>query len=341
MREREPRLLGRAHGLAGLERGGIDMEQADEGIAGQEIELDVGQRFELVARLGGGDEVEEEPELRDLDRLLHEVHAVEVFGDELLLEPVGDRRLVLPALVFDPLRDRAMPERLTTANERGGEIEQRLQRGDEERTRAARGIEQRKSRQGFLQQVLAERTVGMKKQVADGGEGTRRGALGDAGGVELHGVGGPLGGGVEHELVDSLLAEVLGDLRPRVVSAEFLLVDVLFEDVAEDVGVDLLVVSAGRVVERPRVALEEAEEIFEGGIRNADLLVRSAEERGALDSLLDPVGQEESAIEIRDIAERHGAERRALRLRLREALEKEVAQEVGEEPILLCGRGGG
>ena len=78
---------------------------------------------------------------------------------------------------------------------------------------------------------------------------------------------------VEDELVDGLLAKVLGDLGAGVVGAEFLLVDVFLEDVAEHVRVDLVVVAAGRVVEVPGVALEEGEEIFERLVGNADLRV--------------------------------------------------------------------
>ncbi len=68
---------------------------------------------------------------------------------------------------------------------------------------------------------------------------------------------------VEDELVDGLLAKVAGDFRSGVVSAEFFLVDVFLEDVAEDVGIDFVVVATGRVVEIPGVALEESEEVLE------------------------------------------------------------------------------
>ena len=51
--------------------------------------------------------------------------------------------------------------------------------------------------------------------------------------------------------MDRALAQVLGDLGTRVVGTELFLVDVLLEDVAEDIGVDLVVFAAGRVVEVP------------------------------------------------------------------------------------------
>ena len=72
------------------------------------------------------------------------------------------------------------------------------------------------------------------------------------------------------ELEDGALAEVTGHLRTGVVSAEFLLVDVFLEDVAEHVGIDFLVVAAGRVVEIPRVAAEQRENVLERDVGNED-----------------------------------------------------------------------
>jgi hypothetical protein len=51
--------------------------------------------------------------------------------------------------------------------------------------------------------------------------------------------------------MDGAFAEVLGDLGASIVGAERLLVDVLLKDVAQDVGVDLIVLAAGRIVEIP------------------------------------------------------------------------------------------
>ena len=93
--------------------------------------------------------------------------------------------------------------------------------------------------------------------------------------------------------MDRPFAEILGDLGPGVVCAEGLLVDVLLEDVAEHVGVDLVVLAAGRVVEVPGVAVEEVEQVLEGPIGDVDLRV----------FLLDLVRQEQAAVEVLDLAE--------------------------------------
>ena len=173
----------------------------------------------------------------------------------------------------------------------------------------------------------------MEQEVLDGLVAARRGEGFRFGLVEF------LRGGVrrvhavEHELMNGLLAEVIGDFRPCVVGSEFLLVDIFLEDVAEHVRIDLAVVTAGRVVEGPGVGTEEREEILEDDVRHLDLGVGLGEERVTLDAGLNAVGQEQAAIEVRDVAERHGADGFALVLGFGETLEEEIAQEVGEESV--------
>ena len=121
----------------------------------------------------------------------------------------------------------------------------------------------------------------------------------------------------EDDLVDGPLAEIFGDLGRRIVCAEGLLVDVLLKDVPEHVGIDLIVVLAGHVIEVPRVSLEKGEDIFEGLIRDGDI--------GVVD--LDLVGQEEAAIEILDLPENLAGFRAALVLGLGKAFEEQELQE--------------
>ena len=59
--------------------------------------------------------------------------------------------------------------------------------------------------------------------------------------------------------MDGLLAEVLRDFRPGVVRTELLLVDVLLENIAEHIGVDLVGLSAGSVIQVPGIYLEQSE----------------------------------------------------------------------------------
>ena len=77
--------------------------------------------------------------------------------------------------------------------------------------------------------------------------------------------------GVEEEGDDGVAGDVAGDVLLGVVGAHLLLVDVLFEDVAEDVGVDLVVLPVGPLVEVPAVAVEEVEDALEGGVGDGDV----------------------------------------------------------------------
>ena len=317
------------------------MEQADEGVSGEEIELDVGERFELVAFFSGGDEREEEPELGDFRGLFHQVHAVEVLGDDFLFQPIGGGGFVLLALELDPLEHRRVGQRLATADEGGVEIEQGFQRGDEEGTGAAGGVEQREARQDVLEDGLANGAGGVEQQILDGVVTVRRGEGFRLGFVEF--LAGLVTGvdAVEHELMDGLLAEVIGDFRTGVVGSEFLLVDVFLEDVAEHVGIDLAVIAAGGVVERPRVAAEEGEKILEDGVWDFDLGVGLGEKRLALDAGLDAMGQEQAAIEVGNVAEWDTGNGFSLAIGFGEALEEEIAEEVAEEAVFpgFLGRG--
>ena len=66
-------------------------------------------------------------------------------------------------------------------------------------------------------------------------------------------------GAVEEEGDDGVAADVAGDVLLGVVGAHLFLVDVFFEDVAEHIGVDLVVIAQGAVVEMPLVGVEEGE----------------------------------------------------------------------------------
>ena len=103
---------------------------------------------------------------------------------------------------------------------------------------------------------------------------------------------------VEHELEYGALAEIAGHLRARVVSAEFLLVDVFLEYVAEHVGVDFVGLAGGRVVEIPRVASKEIEDVLERAVGDED-----ARFVGEAVVKFDVVRQEQAAVEVADFSE--------------------------------------
>ena len=294
--------------------------------------------------MGGGDEGEEEPQPRDLGAFLHDVHAEEVVGDDAFLDEVMERGM-RGARGGEPVGEGAVVEEVDLADDGGVEVDEGLHGRDEEGAGAARGIEQAEAGEDVVEEAAAEGGVEAQEQLGHGGELAGGFAGGDGGqravAAEFGGAGrrqtwhrrcGALHGTDRHrrrdalhvylvqdELVDGLLAEVAGDLRAGVVGAEFLLVDVFFEDVAEDVGVDFVVVAAGRVVEVPGVALEKGEEVFEGYVRDADVRVGS----------LDAVRQKEAAVEEFDLAEKARDLGTALLLGLGEAFKEKGLQEDG------------
>ena len=54
-----------------------------------------GKRFEVIDRLGGGDEGKKQPESGDFRRFLHDVHAEQVVGDDPLLDEIADAGMAL------------------------------------------------------------------------------------------------------------------------------------------------------------------------------------------------------------------------------------------------------
>ena len=68
--------------LARIESLGIDPDQTDERVAGQDVEVDIGQRLQLLDGLRRGHQGEEQAQLGDLGRLFHDVHAEQVVGDD-------------------------------------------------------------------------------------------------------------------------------------------------------------------------------------------------------------------------------------------------------------------
>ena len=131
-------------------------------------------------------------------------------------------------------------------------------------------------------------------------------------------------GAVEEEGDDGIAADVAGDVLLGVVGPHLLLVDVFFEDVAEHVGVDLIVVAEGAVVEMPLVGVEEGEDLLECFVGDVDLRVIA----------LQVMHVKKAAVEVGDAAEQRGQFRGAVGFRqpqpLVEQFDKEDAVEAGE-----------
>src|SRR3989442_311435 len=133
--------------------------------------------------------------------------------------------------------------------------------------------------------------------------------------------------GVEKKWDDGGLADVLGDVVLGVIGAHFLLVDVLFEDVAENLRIDFLLVfgSAGSAggIERPIVFVEVIEDALERAV--GDFYFGAVAGFG-----FERVDVKNAAIEIRDAAKQLVQPRfagRALAESFLEKAQKEMAVE--------------
>ena len=130
---------------------------------------------------------------------------------------------------------------------------------------------------------------------------------------------------VEQERQDRVAADVAGDVLLGVVRAHLLLVDVLLEDVAQHVRVDLVVGAQGALVQVPGVLVEEGEDALEDGVGDRD---------GLPVFPLQVMGQKQPAIEIGDAPQqlRFVSGERSLGF-VREALEEQREQKIAVETV--------
>ena len=73
--------------------------------------------------------------------------------------------------------------------------------------------------------------------------------------------------------MDGAFTKILGNLWAGVVGAKGFLVDVLFKDVAQHIGVDLIVAGARRIIQVPRVTAKEIQQVGKGEIWDANIRV--------------------------------------------------------------------
>jgi len=231
--------------VAGLKSLIVHAHQTDEAVARQDVEIDVGQRLQFVCLAGGSNQGQEEAQLRDLDGLVHDVHAEEIVGDDAFLDEVADRGMGLLD-VGEPLPEFVVAEKLDPADDGGVKIDEGFHSRHEERAGPTCRIEQAHRRQDLFEHELAEGGIEIHEHVANGIEMPCSDHTGDARGVH----------GVENQSVDRAFTEVFGDLGTRVIGSKGLLVDVLLEDIAQHIRVDLIALTAGGIVQVPRIALE-------------------------------------------------------------------------------------
>ena len=306
--------------VLGIELVFVHPHQPDERVAGQDVEVDVGQRLQVLHLAHRRDHRQEQAQFGDLAGLFHDVHTVEVVGDDAALDVVAHAGVAVLDLA-QPRLQLAAGAQLGAADHRRVNVDQALERGHQERARAHRRVEHGDRRQHDVDELEGGARIHAREHV---GHGVER----DLGQVQLgHG---RLVHALQNELVDAALGEVAGDLGPGVVRAERLLVDVLLEDVAQHVGVDLVGVAAGRVVEVPGEGGEDAEHALERRVGDAQ---RGAHARLVVGVELELVVQEQAAVQVGHAAGELARQHRAVDLGLGEGLEEQGIQELAEEAI--------
>ena len=174
------------------------------------------------------------------------------------------------------------------SDDRAVHIQQRLHGGHQKRARSAGRVEYRQLRQHIVEQAAAEISIKVQQGIAQRLEASL--CLG----VQL----------VENRRVDGAFTQVAGDLGAGVVGTEGFLVDVLLEDVAQHIRVDLVAHRARRIVQVPRIMPEQRKHMVEGRIRNPDCRI----------FFLKSVFEEQTTVQILDRTQQRGSFRAGLGL---------------------------
>ncbi len=127
--------------------------------------------------------------------------------------------------------------------------------------------------------------------------------------------------------MDGLLAQVFGNFGPGVVGPKLLLVDVLFKDVAQHIGVNFVIAPARCVIQAPGVAVKQAVQLLKGHIGDGNVCAVLR---------LDGVGQKQPAVQVFHLAQQLLGGGVAFFLRGGKALKKEGLQKAG---VILVGGG--
>jgi len=159
-----------------------------------------------------------------------------------------------------------------------------------------------------VQKLAAYRRIQVNQQLTNAVELARRQYTGNTRRIDA----------IQDEAVNGSLAKVLSDFRAGVVRTKCLLVDVFLKDVAENVGIDFVVLAAGRIVQIPRVPLKKGVQVLEGFIRDSDLRP----------PLFDGMGQKQATVEVLDFPQQFVGLRVAFIFRLGKAFEEQGFQEL-------------
>src|SRR6266849_4055957 len=81
--------------------------------------------------------------------------------------------------------------------------------------------------------------------------------------------------GIEKKGKNGILADIFGDIFFGIIGSHLLLVNVLLKDIAQDIGIDLVIRTQGTFIQVPLVGIEEVKKLFKSLISNLYILVSS------------------------------------------------------------------
>src|SRR3990172_12385271 len=137
-------------------------------------------------------------------------------------------------------------------------------------------------RQNIHKQFTAESSVKVEEEFCDGIKTAWFKDTRNSGCIDL----------IQYQLIDRMFTEILSNFRTGIIGTKCLLVYIFFKDITKDIRVYLIVPAAWNIIEIPRVTAKELKYIFKGLVRDMNILVIT----------LNPVWEEEAAIEILDVA---------------------------------------
>ena len=136
-------------------------------------------------------------------------------------------------------------------------------------------------------------------------------------------------GGVKERRNYCVFADILRDVLFGVVRAHLFLVDVFFKDVAEDIGVNLGVVSQGLLIKVPLVRFKEVEKLLKCSVSNLNRTPLPPLTGGDSVELFNLMPLKDATVQVRHFSEQPLRFRVPLRFWFRKSLKEEGAKEIG------------
>ena len=147
----------------------IHAHQPYQRVAGQDVEIDIGQRLQVFHLAHAGHHGEKEAQLGNLAGLFHDVHTMQVVGDDAALDVIAHAGVVFFD-GFEPLLQLCTSTQLGTAHHGVVHIDKAFERGHQKCAGAHRRVQDGDAGQHFVDQLEGGACVHTGQQVGHGVE---------------------------------------------------------------------------------------------------------------------------------------------------------------------------